>query len=184
MNINQLASISSGINQRKNPQGTVYYLGGSDFTATHLLDPLLEPSVMYSKKLEKHYLQKGDLLIISKGHHGFIAHCYQGIKQPAVASSIFLVLKNIHQSVLPEYLAWYINLEKTQIQLIKLGRGSALPAINKTILGDITIRVPNIKTQEYIVALDKLKKLETNIIQQLDDLKASKLQILLNSKLQ
>ncbi len=184
MNLNQIASISSGINERRNPQGSIYYLGGSDFIATHQLEPLLKPSIMPSSKLEKHFLNKGDVLILSKGHHGFTAHCYQAIKQPAVASSIFMVLHHIKPIVLPEYIAWYINLDTTQRTLINYSRGSALPAINKKILSDLAIEIPDLKTQESIVALDHFKKKESKIINQLDQLKATKLEILLKSKIQ
>lgn len=132
--------------------------------------------------MDRHFLEKGDVLVLSKGHHGFTAHTYQGEKQPAVASSIFMVLKNIESTVMPKYLVWFINLSTTQNELIKYGRGSVLPAINKTILGDLTIDVPDLKTQHIIVTLDQLKKQETRIIKQLDQLKTTKLELQLKSK--
>lgn len=183
MKINQIASISSGINERKNPQGSIYYLGGSDFTAPHVLNPLLEPSIMRSQKLEKHFLHKGDVLVLAKGHHGFIAHSYEAIKEPAVASSIFLVIKNISLIVLPAYIAWYINLTSTQNELIHCSRGTALPAINKQILSDLIINIPDLETQTKIVSLDHLKKQETKIISQLDHLKITELELQLKSKI-
>lgn len=184
MNLSQIASITSGINERRNPQGSIYYLSASDFVAPHTLDPLLEPSIMPSSKLERHFLSKGDVIILSKGHHGFVAHSYQAIKQPAVASSIFMVLRNINPKVLPAYVAWYINLKSTQNELINFSRGSALPAINKSILSELNIQVPDLETQKKIVELDRLKKSETNIISQLDQLKTIELEILLKNKIQ
>jgi hypothetical protein len=182
MKLSDIAKITSGINGRRNPEGSIYYLRARDFINPHQLDTLLEPSLMPSFKLNKHFLVKGDVLILSKGHHGFTAHSYQGEKQPAVASSIFMVLKNIKSIILPEYLVWFINLSTTQNELITLSRGSVLPAINKTILGDLTIDVPDVETQLKIVALDQLKKQETKIINQLDDLKITQLEIQLKSK--
>lgn len=183
MKLSQIAHISSGTNDRRNPQGSIYFLGAGDFIALHTLNPFIKPSVIPSSKLERHYLEKGDVLVLAKGHNGFPAHCYQGIKNPAVASSIFLVLKNIKIKVLPEYLAWYINLDATQNELENQARGTALPAINKKILGDLMIEVPEIETQHRIVALDQLKKQETKIIHELDDLKSMHLQILLKNKI-
>jgi restriction endonuclease S subunit len=161
----------------------VFYLGGSDFIESHTLNPLLAPSLVRSDKLEKHYLQKGDVLVLSKGHHGFSAHCYQGDKYPAVASSIFMVLRNIKSSVLPEYLAWYINLRSIQNTLITHSRGSALPAINKKILSELDINVPDLVKQQAIVSLNHLKKKETKLIKKLDSLKAIQLETLLKFKL-
>ena len=93
-----------------------------------------------------------------------------------------MVLKSIKSSVIPEYLVWFINSSTTQNELISYGRGSVLPAINKTILGDLTIDVPDVETQHKIVVLDQLKKQETKIINQLDQLKTTKLELQLKSK--
>lgn len=182
MKLSQIASISSGTNERRNPQGSIYYLGASDFIAPHKLNPLLEPSIMPSQKLEKHFLNKGDVLILSKGHHGFIAHSYQAVKEPAVASSIFLVLRDIQPNVLPEYIAWYINLNSTQKELINFSRGSALPAINKKIISELIIAIPDMKTQKIIVELDHLKKQESKLTEKLDHLKTTQLEVLLKTK--
>ena len=184
MKLNEIADITSGINERRNPQGTVFYLGGSDFIENHLLDPLMVPSVVYSSKLDKHFLEKGNVLVLAKGHNGFSAHCYQGIKYPAVASSIFMVLRNIKSNILPEYLAWYINLRSTQEILTSCGRGSALPAINKKILEGLDIELTDLKSQEQIVALDKLKKRELKLILKLESLKDVKFEYQLKSKIQ
>lgn len=182
MKLGDIAKITSGINGRRNPEGSIYYLSTRDFISPHELDPLLEPSLMPSLKLKRHFLEKGDVLILAKGHHGFNAHSYQGEKQPAVASSIFMVCKNLKSTVIPEYLVWFINLSTTQNELINFSRGTALPAINKTILGDLNIDVPDLETQHKIVALDQLKKQETKIITQLDKLKITQLEIQLKSK--
>jgi len=184
MKLKVIAEITSGINERRNPQGKVFYLGSSDFIENHNLHPLMAPSVVHSPKLDKHFLQKGDVLVLSKGHNGFSAHCYKGTKSPAVASSIFMVLRNIKSNVLPEYLAWYINLRSTQEVLTSYGRGSALPAINKRILEDLDIELTDLKSQEKIVALDKLKKQELKLIYKLESLKEIKLEHQLKSKIQ
>ncbi|MEH6659831.1 restriction endonuclease subunit S [Leeuwenhoekiella marinoflava] len=184
MKVNQIASVSSGINNRRNPQGSVYYLGASDFSDARTLNPLLKPSLMASPKLEKHYLNTSDVLVLAKGHHGFTAHTVAGDFQPAVASSVFLVLRKIATTVLPEYLVWYINLKSTQEELKGYGRGSALPAINRTILGDLEINIPDIEMQKNIVNLDKLKKNESILVKQLDSLKTTQLELLLKTKIQ
>ena len=184
MKINQMASISSGVNDRRNPQGAVYYLGAGDFIDAYTLNPLLEPGLVPSPKLEKHYLNSGDVLVLAKGHHGFTAHTVAGNFQPAVASSVFLVLREIAATVLPQYLVWYINLKSTQEELKGYGRGSALPAINRTILGDLEIDVPDIDMQKNIINLNKLKRKESLLVKQLDALKTTQLELLLKTKIQ
>ena len=136
----------------------------------------LKPSLEYTERLERHFLQKGDILVMSKGHNGFNAFVNSDNKKPAVASSIFLVLKNVEPIVLPAYLAWYINLEATQKELINKSRGTALPAITRSMLADIEIPVVSISEQQKIVKIDQLKKRESNLVKRLDELKIIELE--------
>ncbi len=184
MKLSQLTNIASGINQKRHPQGNVYYLQARDFVANDLLDKHLKPSVVDYTKLESHYLSKGNVLVLAKGHHGFNAFVYNKEKAPAVASSIFLVLKEIDNKVLPEYLMWYINLESTQQRLINSGRGSALPAINKKILAELEVPVPELQIQKDVLALSKLKDKESKLVKQLDLLKSRALEINLKERIQ
>ncbi|TYB73029.1 hypothetical protein ES676_09735 [Bizionia saleffrena] len=183
MKLKEITSISSGINERRNPQGTIYYLGASDFIADHTINPLIEPSLMPSSKLEKHFLIKDDIVVLAKGHNGFAAHAIKNVVKPMVASSVFMVLRNTVASVTPQYIAWYINLESTQKELRGYSRGTALPAINRTILGDLDIKIPSLIIQKNIVAIDDLKKQESYLTTQLDHLKTTQLELLLKNKI-
>ncbi|REE27264.1 type I restriction modification DNA specificity protein [Winogradskyella pacifica] len=184
MKLKEITTISSGINERRNPQGTIYYLGASDFVDFHSINPLIEPSLMPSSKLEKHFLTKEDIVVLAKGHNGFIAHTLKHFVKPMVASSVFMVLRDTITSVIPSYIAWYINLESTQKELRGYSRGTALPAINRTILGELDIEIPTLEIQKNIVAIDELKKQESKLTKQLDHLKTTKLELLLKNKIQ
>ena len=183
MKLKEVALISSGINERRNPQGTIYYIGASDFVGPNLLNNHIKPSVMPSPKLEKHFLHKNDVVVLGKGHNGFVAHTIVDNSKLMVASSVFMVLRNIHTSILPKYIAWYINLESTQKELRGYSRGTALPAINRTILGDLDIKVPSLIIQKQIVKVDELKKQESKLTTQLDQLKTIQLELLLKNKI-
>jgi restriction endonuclease S subunit len=183
MKLKDIALISSGINERRNPQGTIYYLGASDFIGANTLNRLIEPSIMSSPKLERHFLMKNDVVVLVKGHNGFVAHTIIDDSKPMVASSIFMVLRNTISSVYPKYIAWYINLESTQKELRSYSRGTALPSINRAILGDLDIKIPILNIQKNIVEIDELKKQESRLTNQLDKLKTIKLELLLKNKI-
>jgi restriction endonuclease S subunit len=183
MKLKDITLITSGINERRNPQGTIYYIGASDFVEPNLLNNLIEPSVMPSPKLRKHFLTRDDVVVLAKGYNGFIAHSIIDDSKPMVASSIFMVLRNTVDSVLPQYIAWYINLESTQKELRGYSRGTALPSINRTILGDLVIKIPSLNIQKSIVEIDELKKQESRLTTQLDKLKTIKLELLLKNKI-
>ena len=181
MKTSELVSIVSGINQKRHPLGEVFYLQSRDFLNSNLLDPELKPSLEYTERLEKHFLQKGDVLVMSKGHNGFNAFTYSGSKKPAVASSIFLVLKNLNPIVLSAYLAWYINLESTQKELINKSRGTALPAIKRSMLAEVQIPIVSINEQQKILKIDQYKKKESELVKRLDELKIIELEIKLKN---
>ena len=183
MKLKEIALISSGINDRRHPQGTIYYIGASDFVSPNKLNELIKPSLMPSPKLEKHFLTKNDIVVLAKGHNGFIAHTILDDSKLMVASSIFMVLRNTITSVAPQYIAWYINLESTQKELRGYSRGTALPAINRTILGDLELEIPPLNIQKQIVAIDELKKQESRLTTQLDKLKTIQLELLLKNKI-
>lgn len=184
MKLFDLASITTGLNQKRHPQGAVFFLQARDFVESDRLDPDLKPSILDYPKLQSHYLQKGDVLVLAKGHHGFNAFMYNEDQAPAVASSIFLVLKEMDSRVWPKYLVWYINLESTQQQLMNSGRGSALPSINKKILGELEVSVPEMQMQRDVVAISELKERESEIMEQLDLLKRRVLEINLKERIQ
>jgi len=184
MYLDNITDISSGVNQKKHPQGTVFYLQARDFVNHNTLISTLKPSVLENDKLKSHYLRKNDILVLSKGHHGFNAYVYSEDKKPAVASSIFLILRNINENISSQYLSWYLNLESTQHYLISVSRGSALPAINKKILAQLEIPIPEKSIQEKVVALSGLRKKEAMLIQKLNDLKSKELEIQLKELIQ
>lgn len=177
MKIKDFSIITSGVNSKRSIDGDVYYLQARDFIDGYNLDDLMTPSISSSLKLVKHYLNKGDVLVLSKGHNGFKAYVYGGDKAPAVASSIFLVIRNVDKIVLSEYLCWYLNLKATQDFLVNLSRGSALPAINKSMVEDVSVPVVGLEVQRKIVDLDNLKRKETLLVSKLDGLKSQKLEL-------
>lgn len=184
MYLDNIADISSGVNQKKHPQGTVFYLQARDFADCNTLTSTLKPSVLENDKLKNHYLKNNDVLILSKGHHGFNAYVYNEQKKPAVASSIFLILRNLNASISSQYLCWFLNLESTQQYLISVSRGSALPAINKKILAQLEIPVPEMDIQNKVVMLSSLRKKEAILAQRLNNLKSKKLEIQLKEIIQ
>lgn len=165
------------MNEKRHPQGTVYYLGLSDFLdGKKGINPLIEPSVMPTERVERHYLNSGDNLILAKGHHGFPAYTYNAEKSPAVASSVFLVLRELDPQVLPEYLAWFINLQDSQLELENMSRGSSMPSINRSLLGELDVLIPPLDLQSKIVKISNLKQRESELIEELDSLASKTLE--------
>lgn len=60
---------------------------------------------------------------ISKGDRSY---------SPAVASTVFLVIRSDHkEQVNPNYISWCLNQSTTQNYLLSISRGTDIPSINK-----------------------------------------------------
>jgi len=178
--IKDLATIHSGYSFRtkiqNNPEGKTFVIQMRDISndrtrianTPHLIDG--------SAIKDKHLLQKGDVLFVAKGGNNF-AICYDENYKPAVAASVFFVLRDIKDNVLPAYLCLFINSSLGQNYLKSNMAGTYIPNVNRSTLEEMEIIIPPLKSQELMVNLYRLSKKEAEI---LEELKGKK-QILLNS---
>jgi hypothetical protein len=81
---------------------------------------------------------------------------------PAAAVSLFFVLRPNTELISSDYLAWYINQEATQATLHSGKAGTSVLSINKNTLADLEIKVPSVFTQNKLVNLYEMWKIEKN----------------------
>ena len=113
-------------------------------------------------KLEKHFLQRGDLLFAGKGISNLCR--VVDFEHPAIASTTFYIIRIGERSILPDYLCWYLNQPKA-LASIKAGQvGTGTPLIRKQILENLEIAIPVLKTQQQIVELAKLQQKEEELL--------------------
>src|SRR5207302_1351209 len=86
-----------------------------------------------------------------------------------IASGNFFILKFNSTTVLPEYLAWFINSPPAQQFIRNVARGTHMPVVPKSALENLEVEVPSILTQQAIVALDKLSRKERFLLQKLKE---------------
>src|SRR5690606_630355 len=133
-------------------------LQGRDFDSYKQLIGSSEPTVLRDANINKHLLKYGDVLVAVKGFDYF-AYTYKDEVSPAVASSMFMVLRDIDNSkVLPDFVTWYINHPNTQSYLSASAKGTSIQSINKKTIENIEIPLPSIKKQQTIVEAAQLLK--------------------------
>jgi restriction endonuclease S subunit len=115
------------------------------------------------------------LLVAAKGKEHYAVE-FPNRSIPAVASSIFLVLRIIQDEILPAFLNWQLNLPHVQKLLSDSAEGTALPVINKADLEKLEIFVPSIQKQELILRVHDLYQQENRIRQQIDVLRNRQIQ--------
>lgn len=181
MKLQRVADINSGVYSSTISEGEVFYIQARDFDENRQLASNLTPILSYTKNLEKHFLQHGDVLIVAKGA-GFLSAVYNEAYTPAVASTVFLVIRLFDKSqVAPEYLSWYLNQDSTQSLLLSLSRGTSIPSINKKMLMELDIPVPSMEKQKIIIELSNLKRKENRLKTKINELRNNQLnQLILN----
>ena len=66
-------------------------------------------------------------------------------------------------SVLPEYLAWYMNSPTIQKALAMQSRGTSIMSISKSVLGELEIPIPSLEKQKQYIELSKLQRQEQEL---------------------
>lgn len=174
--INNIASIQTGVYIKPSADGQLYYIQARHFDNNRRFIPTVKPELPFDEKIEKHILQRGDVLVAAKGYDRF-AVAYSGFPRPAVASSMFIVLRITKiDKLMPEYLAWFINHPKTQRILSGNSKGTALPSVTKDDVGNLEILVPPIAKQRSVLKVYELFQKERELKLKLDALLTSKIQ--------
>jgi hypothetical protein len=119
-----------------------------------------------SGKYDRYFLKEGDLLFQTRGSRYPVVVVGGGVR--GIAASGLHVIRPAHQRVLPEYLAWWLNHPVSQGKLAKdVARGTYIPFVSKKDLEAFLVPTPVIDVQLQIVAIDRLRRRERDLCQQL-----------------
>ncbi|OUD36296.1 restriction endonuclease subunit S [Flavobacterium sp. FPG59] len=124
---------------------------------------------------DKFYLQKNDILFVSKGTNNF-AIAVENVNFKIVPSATFFVIRVEEKKIIPEYLVWYINQKEAQNYFNEKKAGTYVPNLNKQDIMELPVKVPPLKTQKAIAKtavllnkeieiLDKIKSFRKDLIQ-------------------
>lgn len=156
-----IAAIQTGVFAKVGPNPNALYLQQSDFDGNGELRNTTQPTIIVTN--QKHLLTAGDLLLASKGNNNMCVIVPE-IEQKCVASPSFLVIRLHDKSaILPEFVAWYLNLPTVQNTLAAQARGTSIMSISKATLGELEIPIPPIERQKKYIELSKLQKREQEL---------------------
>jgi restriction endonuclease S subunit len=159
--LQDIATIQTGVFAKNAPNPNALYLQQSDFDDNGELCKTTQLTIIADS--QKHLLTAGDLLLASKGNNN-ICVIVPEIEQKCVASPSFLVIRLRDKSaILPEFVAWYLNLPTIQTTLALQARGTSIMSISKATLGELDIHIPSIDRQRQYVKLAKLQRREQEL---------------------
>ncbi|PKB18826.1 restriction endonuclease subunit S [Flavobacterium sp. 5] len=177
--LKDIATIKFGFYVKSLEKGFAKYLQAKNFDDFGNLQSDIDSFVNLDNKNESHLLEDGDVLFVGKGFRNF-AWTYNKAMGPAIASSIFYVIRPKKTKVNPEYIATLFNSQKYQSQFQSMGAGSSIPSIRKGELESIIIDVPDLDLQNKIATISALHSEEIKLSNQIIENKKALFQGIIN----
>jgi len=171
--MDQIASVLSGIYAKPSMQGNAVYLQLRHFNESGQQDPLAKADLFVDEKMERHLLRDGDILFMAKGNRN-VGVIYRNTSGKAVASSSFLVVRirdQFRTSILPEYLAWFINHSRSQARIKSYAKGSGIPSVTLSGFSELEVWIPDVDTQRKILMIHELRTREKSLLANITALK-------------
>lgn len=168
--LGSLAEIRFGVHSQIMPEGTTAYLQARHFSSLGEMTGSINSYISKEVKLNTHLLKDGDVLMAGKGAKNF-AWTYRNDIGPAVASTLFYVIKVDQSIIFPEYLTTLINLPSNQSYFQKLSSSSSVASLRKKELAEFNVPILPMKEQKAIAEFAELHLKEMSIANELIALK-------------
>jgi hypothetical protein len=126
----------------------------------------------------RYLVANGDILFRSRGDKN-TATTVAGLRSASVAVLPLVIIRPKIAVVQPDYLSWFINSEWTQEYFNRAAQGTKLRMISRADLEALQIDVPDLRTQERIIEIERLAAEERRLSLRLMDMRSQ----LLTSKL-
>lgn len=111
----------------------------------------------------KSELRQSDVLFSAKGQENF-AYLVNTDVIKVLAANTFYILRANPESILPNFLVWWLNQTPAQ-EYIQLNRsGSSLPFLSVSALSRLEVPIPELEMQRKIGELEMLRKKEADLL--------------------
>jgi len=148
---------------RAHPDGSHFLLQARDFNNLHQVDWSNLTRFTPASSMTKSEIQPGDVLFLAKGQDNFACPVNR-VTNHVLAANSFYILRPDQATILPDYLAWWLNQAPAQ-EFIQLNRsGSSLPFLSVSALSRLEVPIPPIEVQRKIGELELLRKKEADLL--------------------
>lgn len=169
--LKQIAEIQAGYSFRSRLEpdlkGGVRVIQMKDLNDENIVscEKLIRVSMETSKV--GHFVKKGDLFFRSRGSQPSSAVLLEEIEKAVVAAPLLRIRLKKPETVLPEYLNWYISQHEAQNFLKSRATGSMQMMIGIDVLEQLEIPVPDTNVQKAVVELARLAEQEQQLMQKM-----------------
>jgi hypothetical protein len=119
---------------------------------------------------ERHLVKPGDVVFRSRGQVTTAAILSED-PGPAVVAAPLIRLRTANKTILPAYLAWYINQSTAQAFLSSRAKGTTQKMISKQALADLNVEIPPLERQQAIVKIAALALKEQQLVKRIAKLR-------------
>lgn len=172
MQLRQIATVQMGCPFRarleRDSAGNVEVIQMKDISGYGQLDSGDLVRIQMHPIQEQHLVRQGDIIFRSRGETNKAALVGR-IRGATIAAAPLLRIRLASKSVLPAYVAWYVNQPPAQAYLASHSKGTSVRMISKEALQGMEIPVPSLKMQQEIVAIAALAAREHDLLRQLAD---------------
>ena len=163
--LNKISKVDSGKSFRQriedDPNGGCWVIQMKDISNERLVITGSPQSILLDEVNPNQLLRKGDILFMAKGNNNF-AVLYNS-DQPAVAVSLFFIVRPKQDEVNPEYLAWFLNSPTAQAYFHERRLGASVGNIRKEALEGLEVELPSLERQGQVATLNKLMREEKKL---------------------
>jgi hypothetical protein len=109
------------------------------------------------------FIQQGDILFRTKGAH-HTAILVDRTEHQVTAPAFFYIIRAHADSVLPEFLAWYLNQAPARQYFSEYAAGTGIRHLTRKSLENLEVSIPAFDIQQKIVALNHLNQKEKQLV--------------------
>lgn len=165
--LNEIAEIKAGYLFKKGiyPEndGNVSVVQLKDIDSRGVLNTQQIQKVNLEKLNNGDLLSDGDVLLKAKTNYP-VASVVSDISGKTIATAHYFVIRLKTNEVSPGFLAWYLNQKPAQIYFEKNAGGTRIRVINKQLLGQLEVALPDIETQKRIEKVFTLQQKEHDLL--------------------
>lgn len=163
------------------PDGNMGIVQMSDVRSDGSIDYPRLKRIAVDELKSDYLLERGDVLVINRGQRNVSALITKKLDN-TVAASHFFWIRPKSPNLSPEFLAWYLNQPPTQEALARFRKASSIPLLSREGVESLPIPIPPLEVQEKIAATGALIKKESEILEQLAELRSQLVYAQLMSK--
>lgn len=169
--LKDVASIQTGYPFRSrveyDPEGQFRVIQPGDIISASYVDEAGLTLVSDIRPKKHHMVRQDEVLFNGRGENPYAL--LVNLRERAIASALFFIIRPDREGVLPGYLAWYLNQSPAQAYFNRFMVGSAMKTVKKKHLDDLPIPIPPLAQQRLIAKIDDLVKKEEELVKAIQE---------------